>query len=51
MASTGAQPVHHARWPHRPLLWLVAGLVVAALILWRHRGNIRRLVAGTENKV
>jgi len=24
---------------------------VAALIVWRHRGNIRRLVEGTENKV
>jgi glycerol-3-phosphate acyltransferase PlsY len=28
-----------------------AGLLVAALIVWRHRGNIRRLVEGTENKV
>ena len=28
-----------------------AGLAVAALIVWRHRGNIRRLVEGSENKV
>ncbi len=28
-----------------------AGLLVAALIVWRHRGNIRRLVEGSENKV
>lgn len=28
-----------------------AGLVVAALIAWRHRGNIRRMLRGTENKV
>ena len=28
-----------------------AGLLVAALIVWRHRGNIRRLMQGSENKV
>ncbi len=28
-----------------------AGLVVAALIGWRHRGNLQRLLRGTENKV
>jgi glycerol-3-phosphate acyltransferase PlsY len=28
-----------------------AGLAVATLIVWRHRGNIRRLVEGSENKV
>ena len=28
-----------------------AGLLVTALIVWRHRGNIRRLVEGSENKV
>jgi len=28
-----------------------AGLVVAGLVLWRHRGNIRRLIEGSENKV
>ena len=33
MASTGAEPLHHVRWPHRRLLWLVAGLVVAAGIV------------------
>ena len=29
--STGAQPLpHQARWPHRRLLWLLAGLIAAA---------------------
>ncbi|MBI5069213.1 MAG: glycerol-3-phosphate acyltransferase [Deltaproteobacteria bacterium] len=28
-----------------------AGLLVALLIVWRHRGNIRRMISGTENKV
>lgn len=32
MASTGAQPLHHIRWPQRRVLWLVAGLLVAAVI-------------------
>ncbi|MFX0546152.1 glycerol-3-phosphate 1-O-acyltransferase PlsY [Roseovarius sp. S1116L3] len=30
---------------------LVLGLVLAALILWRHRSNIARLRAGTEPKI
>ncbi|MFZ4115144.1 MAG: glycerol-3-phosphate 1-O-acyltransferase PlsY [Chthoniobacterales bacterium] len=40
-------------WP----LWLagdwlsiVASLVMAGLVLWRHRGNIERLLAGTETR-
>ncbi len=32
----------------RPTLWLY--VVLAALIVWLHRANIRRLVAGTENR-
>ncbi len=32
-----------------PVVWLGAG-VIAALIFWRHAGNIRRLIAGTEPK-
>ena len=31
-----------------PVSW--AGLLVAALIVWRHRGNIQRLVRGDENR-
>ena len=39
-------------------LWLaphpanaVVLVVIAALLLWRHRGNIQRLVAGTESRI
>jgi glycerol-3-phosphate acyltransferase PlsY len=31
--------------------YLPIGLVVGALMIWRHRGNIRRLIAGEEGKV
>jgi acyl phosphate:glycerol-3-phosphate acyltransferase len=30
---------------------VVAGVVIAALIYWRHRGNIHRLLAGGEPKI
>jgi D-alanyl-D-alanine carboxypeptidase len=33
MASTGAQPLHHVRWSHSRLLWLVVGLVAAGGIV------------------
>lgn len=39
-------------WPldqHYPLLCLT--VTVAAMVIFRHRGNIGRLLAGTENKV
>lgn len=31
-----------------PVLWLTVGL--AAFVIWAHRSNIRRLLAGTENR-
>jgi glycerol-3-phosphate acyltransferase PlsY len=31
--------------------FLVAGVVLAVLVTWTHRPNIRRLLAGTESKV
>jgi glycerol-3-phosphate acyltransferase PlsY len=35
--------------PDRPeILWVDA--LVAAAIIWLHRGNIRRLLRGTENR-
>lgn len=41
------------------LLWLAGeslpmqgfGLVIAVFVTWRHRANISRLIAGTENKI
>lgn len=41
-----------ARWPlaeHYPLLALL--VIVAALVVTRHRANIARLLAGTENRI
>ena len=37
----------------RPSLWviLLCAFLMAALVLWAHRSNIRRLLAGTENKL
>jgi glycerol-3-phosphate acyltransferase PlsY len=35
--------------PHRPIPW--AGLVIALLVLWRHRENIGRLLRGEERKM
>ncbi len=32
----------------RPLAWVYAG--IAAFVVWAHRANIRRLLAGTENR-
>jgi len=34
-----------------PFAYLVFGLIVVPLIIFRHRGNIRRLLAGTEPKI
>ena len=35
--------------PHRPV-WIVAAVAIAAFILFTHRGNVRRLRAGTEHR-
>ena len=34
-----------------PFAYLVFGFVVVPLIIFRHRGNIQRLLAGTEPKI
>ena len=28
----------------------VLSIIIASLVLWAHRGNIKRLLSGTENK-
>jgi glycerol-3-phosphate acyltransferase PlsY len=33
----------------RPMTWAV--LVIAILLVWRHRGNIERLLAGNESRI
>lgn len=34
-----------------PLPYEIAGVLVAILVWWAHRGNIKRLLAGQENRV
>jgi glycerol-3-phosphate acyltransferase PlsY len=34
-----------------PLAYVLFGLVVATLVIVRHRGNIQRLLTGTERKI
>jgi glycerol-3-phosphate acyltransferase PlsY len=31
--------------------YLVVSLVASVLVLWRHRSNIERLIAGTEPRI
>ena len=35
--------------PHHPYFWGV--LVIAVLLVWRHRGNIRNLLQGSETRI
>jgi glycerol-3-phosphate acyltransferase PlsY len=35
---------------HRPLPLILCACAIGALIIWRHRENLRRLGAGTENR-
>lgn len=39
-----------AYWLSGPVVAMGA-TVIAALLVWRHRGNIERLIAGTEDKI
>jgi glycerol-3-phosphate acyltransferase PlsY len=35
---------------HRPLPMVLSACAIGALIVWRHRDNLRRLLGGTENR-
>ncbi len=47
-ASMAALMAWRGQWN---LVLLVFGLVLGTLAIWRHKANIQRLMAGTENKV
>lgn len=51
IVSTVLIPVSGFIIPAIGLPFGVFGLFVAALVLWKHRENIERLVKGTENKI
>lgn len=53
-AAAALPPLIYALYapPHAPPLPVTLGAVVAAvLIIWKHRANIERLIAGTEPKL
>lgn len=37
--------------PHLPVLTVITAGMIAALAIWRHRGNIKRLFSGTEPRI
>jgi len=44
--------VLHHLWPERlPPVMTCAICIISALLLWRHRSNIRKLFAGTESRI
>jgi glycerol-3-phosphate acyltransferase PlsY len=50
IAAAALSPIaafHFLGWG--PMTWAV--LVIAVLLLWRHRGNIERLLAGNERRI
>lgn len=49
LAALGTAPVLLYLWGGWPMA--LAGLAVAALVFFRHEGNIRRLIAGTEPRI
>lgn len=50
MVAAAAAPVYMAIF-NQPGILIVFGIVAAVIIIWQHRPNIERLLAGTENKV
>jgi len=46
--SAGLTPIAAFAFDHRPLSFGIA--LMSAILIWRHRENIRRLLAGTEPK-
>lgn len=38
-------------WLDLPASYIVATLIMAGLLVWRHRSNISRLLAGTEERI
>ena len=42
-AGTGRQPT--------PIAYLLLGVVAAAMVIWRHRSNMQRLIQGTEPRI
>jgi len=50
MIAAAMLPVFMSFFP-RGRNYVGMGVVVAVLIIWKHKDNIKRLVAGTENRI
>lgn len=50
ICATASFPVTTFLFVSREPVLLVLSVLLAALIIWMHRGNIKRLLEGTENK-
>jgi len=50
MLGSAAVPVA-LFFEHDPAPFVWYGIIAAALVVWRHRDNLRRLAAGTEHKI
>lgn len=49
LVAAALAPVY--AWWLAPREVVVAGAVMSAVLIWRHRGNIQRIVAGTEGRI
>lgn len=50
IAATASMPVSVFLLMGHNWLYTVLSAAIAALVIWRHRGNIQRLLSGTEKK-
>ncbi len=50
IVTSAASPLLVAYWLPHPA-YLVMSLILAALLLWRHRGNMQRLWRGEEDRI
>ncbi|MFV1997187.1 MAG: glycerol-3-phosphate 1-O-acyltransferase PlsY [Acidiferrobacterales bacterium] len=50
LIATALSPLYAWVWLREPV-YIIGSSVIAAMLFWRHRANIRRLLAGTEAKI
>lgn len=50
LVATALAPLYVWFWLPEPA-YIVGSIVLAAILFWRHRANIQRLLAGTEAKI
>lgn len=50
LVATALSPLYVWYWLGDPA-YIVGSVVMAAILFWRHRGNIKRLLAGTETRI